>query len=366
MKSDASSSSGTTPEGSVPMENRISFLNSTLSRECGFEMSPMMTFSETRKTSKASVTLRKMKNPKILLSPKNEKSIASLDKGDFHDDQDQTGYDLLSPVGSDSTHSLFPVLPTFDCPQEETMWHNSTKAKDITKMSILKEPPESWDHLLAPPEHAQIIGMTQEDSAFKPDAAGKATPMTQMTASLQPPPMRRYVSVPKIQLQFDEQQKEAMNNEIDAAIHGARAPLSQSSELPTVGGKRTRTSKSEGKGFACSSCRISKTKCEGGFPCYRCERLDRECKREERPVKRMRKEDPHDESCRSFAKKILDSYLTSPEDFASVERDGKAEHCYRNKWCIRPYRHPGHCKHSNLRKKSRSKGRKLRDADDSE
>jgi len=96
--------------------------------------------------------------------------------------------------------------------------------------------------------------------------------------------------------------------------------------------RESKQPKREQKGFACVSCRISKTKCEGGFPCGRCTRLGRECK----------KDDRHQQALRAKLK-ASNSIKVDP-----------GPRCYRNRWCVRNYRHPGHCKHAGHTRKKRA------------
>mmetsp|Transcript_17450 Transcript_17450/g.27885 ORF Transcript_17450/g.27885 Transcript_17450/m.27885 type:complete len:445 (+) Transcript_17450:149-1483(+) len=267
---------------------------------------------------------------------------------------------------------------------------------------------------------------------------------------IEPPTPRRYVSVPKIHLQFDLKRADklrAMNESVDDAIMaGNQIPLprmikesspSSSSSLSSlsanienvydspvkvhddsmkIGSKRFRKSKGWNGKIACDNCRLSKTKCEGGYPCSRCEYHGKTCTRSEGEV--IKSQDLGDswemkqpvtntdpaQSYHAFAKQIYDLYntkmqkgkvenhhrsrtnITRPNlkghvNDAQVAKD-KAEfssnvpnlqrntspqdktHCYRNHWCIRPYRHPGHCKHAG-KKRSRKRSNNLLNRDQS-
>eukprot|EP00471_Norrisiella_sphaerica_P003115 CAMPEP_0184486764 /NCGR_PEP_ID=MMETSP0113_2-20130426/8561_1 /TAXON_ID=91329 /ORGANISM="Norrisiella sphaerica, Strain BC52" /LENGTH=463 /DNA_ID=CAMNT_0026868795 /DNA_START=22 /DNA_END=1413 /DNA_ORIENTATION=+ len=319
--------------------------------------------------------------------------------------------DLLSPVGSSSLpSSLFPVLPSFDSqPSEDQSWKATSLGKEFPK--------------------CESTVQNCFDGANKEQKAGIQSPsITQNDPSVDPPKLRRYVSIPKIHLQFDDNDKNkqerslnedelrAMNEDVDNAIFGGIGPnleklqnqnkrqrqfeeedeqeeAEEAEEIKSppadafqTGEKRPRP---QPKMFACGSCRVSKTKCEGGFPCVRCERLGKECKKEEKPSNKRQKvsEDVPTKarmatpaptngtsaSYKAFAKQIFDLYsqtapaiaLATPAlPIASIPQvtQGKSvknlsakkpdtdeptpTHCYRNSWCIRPYRHPGHCKHA--------------------
>jgi len=188
---------------------------------------------------------------------------------------------MPSVVGYGSTNSLFPVLPTFDnSPKYGQRWASDQNQHNISKSASV------WRDLLPASEPVP-----------SPPQRGKASASPK--SSKQPPVPRRHVSVPRIHLNFDI---EEMNSSIDDAIGSAhprlfRPKLKEEPDqdhslriepkaIPTViptalkqrtstlaGKKRGRPASfdapKESKAFACDGCRISKTKCQGGFPCSR-------------------------------------------------------------------------------------------------
>ncbi|GAB5368527.1 hypothetical protein AAMO2058_001326800 [Amorphochlora amoebiformis] len=371
--------------------------------------------------------------------------------GELHSSGQRDDYDradLLSPVGQASTNSLFPVFPSFDCPKDcNDEWINDSKVDQTANPLV-----EDW---LLDPLKTYTNGSPLNQEAIKATA----------------PMLRRYVSIPKIHLQFDNDDKKrakvdmeekerrrAMNFDIDSALSAVipahilnssrnvpkvEDPVELSSSedssdeaeeiveeieerpqvkakpviLPSVRPvgrgmikplKRVR----EGKGgFACNSCRISKTKCEGGFPCMRCERLGRKCTRDEGNKRRrvesntvnnvepkkieMRKIEtrtrkkaetrkkvearktrkksetsvmvdnspPRKESYLQLAKLLVDSQKAQKLSIVGIpDEDAQPKplsQCYRNAWCVRPFRHPGHCKHANSKRRRRRKPSKM-------
>lgn len=312
-------------------------------------------------------------------NPKTPIFLDSLDSGQPR--RGETGVersdfeqrDLLSPVGF-SPSTLFPVLPSFDSNSSES-WIGSKSVDDARvkddKADVESVFPKWMTSLSISPRTIEkgIGDTTSTGSSTHTTSAGSSTPPTE--TSLQPPALRRYVSIPKIQLQFDDE-KNLQEYRPMTPLFSPDAEISESlydsTHDSTLDGALKR--RSEFKGFACASCRTSKTKCEGGFPCMRCSRLGRECKREdkERPLKRQRKDlkaGASDASCKMFAKHIVDFYRTRQifaQEFKldnclpkTEEEKKKETQCYRNRWCIRQYRHPGHCKHAGHNKKRPNK-----------
>lgn len=257
---------------------------------------------------------------------------------------------------------------------------------------------------------------------------GPATPPSglgggSLDALLAPQKLRRYVSVPKIHLNFSDPLDVHADKELRAP-EGLGSPLVDfvprdtvqagfdlvgppptlhfdsdtsgndlmddsletfsAASLPQVTPKsRSRGEKrpaSEHKvgGFACTSCRTSKTKCEGGLPCRRCLRLGRECRREERPVKRSKAAARREletllrnaggsGASDALARSIVLGGGFDMKDCLSMGRGGGEQRaktqCYRNEWCVRHYRHPGHCKPpGHTRRRSRKKRRQEKEA----
>mmetsp|Transcript_21909 Transcript_21909/g.38867 ORF Transcript_21909/g.38867 Transcript_21909/m.38867 type:complete len:422 (+) Transcript_21909:41-1306(+) len=347
----------------------------------------------------------------LLLSPtKNDDELTILSPierdfgAEYSFEQDSLGCqdDLLGPITcKNQTSSLFPVLPSFDCPISS----GESWIKEMSNYESCKEAFKSGGGSLN--QRAKAVGSEEEpldllssvpklgwEAAGPPrnlDLSGSSSPVVpKLSSGLEPPALRRYVSVPKIQLNFDDKgelstddvdmdYRAAMNFEIDAAlgINPSPATAERSNALGKSGGVRP-----EPKSFACSSCKLSKTKCEG-FPCMRCERLGRQCKRDDKGVKRKHGAigAASQESCRMFAEQIVDFYRKKTLkselqiDVNATKKEKKKRRllvkhhahqsssssspaptqCYRNEWCVRPYRHPGHCKDKNYKRKSRSK-----------
>jgi len=93
---------------------------------------------------------------------------------------------------------------------------------------------------------------------------------------------------------------------------------------------------------ACVSCRASKVRCDGGRPCKRCNKMGRECVN---PEPRKRRRGAGEQVNRtSRPQPLFDEHGVKRKALADKFNRHRAQRCYRNAWCTRPYKHPGHCK----------------------
>mmetsp|Transcript_25400 Transcript_25400/g.35444 ORF Transcript_25400/g.35444 Transcript_25400/m.35444 type:complete len:165 (-) Transcript_25400:164-658(-) len=106
--------------------------------------------------------------------------------------------------------------------------------------------------------------------------------------------------------------------------------------------KRKSTSTRTRISIACMNCRGSKVKCTGGKPCARCKKMKIECViPEQRSKRRAGGGAP---SRRHFLEPIIDEHGKRRKALADKFNRNNGQKCYRNEWCTRPNKHPGHCK----------------------
>mmetsp|Transcript_35398 Transcript_35398/g.56863 ORF Transcript_35398/g.56863 Transcript_35398/m.56863 type:complete len:285 (+) Transcript_35398:40-894(+) len=89
--------------------------------------------------------------------------------------------------------------------------------------------------------------------------------------------------------------------------------------------------------MACDSCHSRKTKCDAGKPCSLCKKLGRECVYTEAKARRVQVR------LKPAVKKRL----------ADLDNKHAGKECTRTAGCLRPYKHPGHCRTKPKRHKTK-------------
>mmetsp|Transcript_29751 Transcript_29751/g.41476 ORF Transcript_29751/g.41476 Transcript_29751/m.41476 type:complete len:100 (+) Transcript_29751:607-906(+) len=88
--------------------------------------------------------------------------------------------------------------------------------------------------------------------------------------------------------------------------------------------------------MACDYCHSRKTKCDGGIPCALCTKAGKQCVYAEAKARRVQV------LLKPAVKKRL----------ADLDNKHAGEECKRTAGCLRPHKHPGHCRTKPKRKKT--------------
>mmetsp|Transcript_18574 Transcript_18574/g.27806 ORF Transcript_18574/g.27806 Transcript_18574/m.27806 type:complete len:364 (-) Transcript_18574:204-1295(-) len=101
---------------------------------------------------------------------------------------------------------------------------------------------------------------------------------------------------------------------------------------------------------ACYTCRKAKTKCDNHYPCKRCVKLGHPhlcavLRPDDVSTFALTVVKEHGKFEKYTEEEFIKLLEANGINFKRREGPGKiTKACYRQDWCVRPYRHPGHCK----------------------